>query len=309
MAFDLGFLMKALNTGAGSYQEGQNQGTLQRAQLDRQTAQDAFARDRARAEDEARNQARQQALEEFQARLLETHAANRSTDAYHQGTLAEQAQRAKEAIQARTEEAQRQREFIGSQNEANRANARALIGLRADNAPEKPAKQIPQGVVKTIAENRSHLNTIDDALNGLNDKEAASGLGITNMAGGQQVKDALGLSSAKAQALRATIANVGSLIIHDRSGAAVTAKEMPRLRPFIPAITDPPDVAKVKLQKLRAAIQDESDLYESNFTPDQGYQPFATGKRGGGTAAPGAPPAAPAASGFRPENPFVKRPP
>jgi hypothetical protein len=46
---------------------------------------------------------------------------------------------------------------------------------------------------------------------------------------------------------RAAVANLGSMIIHDRSGAAVTASEYPRLKPFIPTATDHPDTVKKKL--------------------------------------------------------------
>jgi hypothetical protein len=52
--------------------------------------------------------------------------------------------------------------------------------------------------------------------------------------------------------VRASVANLGSLKIHDRSGAAVTVGEMPRLRPFIPNVTwDSPETIKTKLDGFR----------------------------------------------------------
>lgn len=59
---------------------------------------------------------------------------------------------------------------------------------------------------------------------------------------------------------RSVVANIGSKKIHDRSGAAVTMAEMPRLKPFIPSATDKPSVVERKLTLLaaeEAAIQAE----------------------------------------------------
>lgn len=49
---------------------------------------------------------------------------------------------------------------------------------------------------------------------------------------------------------RAAIADLGSLIIHQRSGAAVTASEYPRLAPFIPKASDAPEVARQKVKRF-----------------------------------------------------------
>jgi hypothetical protein len=54
---------------------------------------------------------------------------------------------------------------------------------------------------------------------------------------------------------RAAVSNIGSMKLHDRSGAAVTISEFPRLAPFIPSPGDKPDVAKQKLQGLKAEYQ------------------------------------------------------
>lgn len=65
---------------------------------------------------------------------------------------------------------------------------------------------------------------------------------------------------------RAAIADLGSLIIHDRSGAAVTAAEYPRLKPFIPKETDSPKTAKKKLRRFmdiyKEVIDDTTDFYK-----------------------------------------------
>ena len=71
---------------------------------------------------------------------------------------------------------------------------------------------------------------------------------------------------------RAAIADLGSMIIHDRSGAAVTASEYPRLVPFIPRDRDDPPVVQKKLerfiQEYEAIQQDYADMYSE----DQGYK-------------------------------------
>lgn len=54
---------------------------------------------------------------------------------------------------------------------------------------------------------------------------------------------------------RALLADVGSAKIHDRSGAAVSAAEFPRLQPFVPLPTDTPETAKKKLALFRREVQ------------------------------------------------------
>ena len=69
---------------------------------------------------------------------------------------------------------------------------------------------------------------------------------------------------------RAAVANLGSLIIHDRSGAAVTASEYPRLKPFIPTATDDPATVKKKLGQF---INEYTKINEemTQFYTDAGY--------------------------------------
>lgn len=82
---------------------------------------------------------------------------------------------------------------------------------------------------------------------------------------------------------RAAIAELGSLIIHDRSGAAVTAAEFPRLAPFIP--TEKDDAATVR-KKLRAFVriyQEEQAALESAYGEDNGFKPFKVKRPGAST--------------------------
>jgi len=68
------------------------------------------------------------------------------------------------------------------------------------------------------------------------------------------------------------MSSIGSLILHDRSGAAVTASETPRLRPFIPSASDSPEVAKKKLARFKAIYEEEAGLLAQTYSADQGYK-------------------------------------
>lgn len=111
-------------------------------------------------------------------------------------------------------------------------------------------------LTKARAANVSQLAIIEDALKELDKAPGAVGL----LRGLPVIGDRLDPRADPAGvAARAQIANIGSLKIHDRSGAAVAVTEFPRLAPFIPSITDPPDAIRVKLGKLRDAIMVETE--------------------------------------------------
>ena len=59
-------------------------------------------------------------------------------------------------------------------------------------------------------------------------------------------------------------------MVHDRSGAAVTISEYPRLKPFIPSATDSPKQVKVKLAQLRKGIKEITNGYLTTYET-QGY--------------------------------------
>lgn len=74
-------------------------------------------------------------------------------------------------------------------------------------------------------------------------------------------------------ATRAQISDIGSLKIHDRSGAAVTISESPRLMPFIPLASDDAATVRVKLKKLAIEVNNESGALHSIYSAEQGYRP------------------------------------
>ena len=117
----------------------------------------------------------------------------------------------------------------------------------------------PANAIGGMQENVTSLRKVDDALDAL--EKSGAGIGVRGYVPGPILNrtDPAGVS------LRALIADIGSLKLHDRSGAAVTASESPRLIPFIPLITDDPQTAKTKLENFRNEYQATlRDQYQIN---------------------------------------------
>lgn len=151
-------------------------------------------------------------------------------------------------------------------------------------------KAMSAGAAKSLFENQQNLRRAEQALalvqgqtvDGVEgDKDATGWKGFlsTTETGDKllQTIDPKGVST------RAAIADLGSMIIHDRSGAAVTAAEYPRLRPFIPKVTDDQASAKKKLERFateyRKIQQEMVDFYsESGFKVPSGALRESTGK-------------------------------
>jgi hypothetical protein len=112
--------------------------------------------------------------------------------------------------------------------------------------PPKPP--VPASTKEKIAENKVGIQKIDKAL-ALVDKNPGS-LGFQN-----NLPDALmQRADPSGVEVRAAVSDIGSLKIHDRSGANVTVSEAPRLKPFIPMSTDTPSTAKKKLNGLKSEL-------------------------------------------------------
>jgi hypothetical protein len=158
-------------------------------------------------------------------------------------------------------------------------------------------KQPPAAIQKGYADNGASIRQIDEAIAAL--KQNPDAMGFKNALGDpvMQRLDPGGIET------RAAVANIGSLVIHDRSGAAVTAAETPRLKPFIPMPTDTAEAAIKKLRGLRRQYENNNSQIEVQYGEDSGYAPI--GGRGQpprtATPAPAASSASrPAASGGLP---------
>jgi hypothetical protein len=145
----------------------------------------------------------------------------------------------------------------------------ATLELRRELAADKKEtnellKRLPAAQATAYLANETALGNIDDALAKVD--KSPSAFGVKGMLPNVALTrlDPAGIEA------RAAVANLGSLKIHDRSGAAVTAAETPRLVPFIPVPGD--DAASVK--KKLAGFKREYNLMQDNirsFAESQNY--------------------------------------
>lgn len=191
----------------------------------------------------------------------------------------------------RAAEAQKQREFIGTQNDLNRQNSRDLRAMAGAQQP-KP-RPVPNAVATAYLGNQKQIKTIDDAIAQIEANPTALGWkaylpdAVLNRVSGQNM--AGGVDA------RAGVSDVGSLVIHDRTGAAMSASEWQLLKGFIPKDTDDAATALKKLRRMRAIAAEETEAMADFYTPDQGYRGL------GANAGAGAPPAP---QGGRPRPPL-----
>ncbi len=141
---------------------------------------------------------------------------------------------------------------------------------KIDTTPDK-LQLINPTAAGGIQENLKTLRGVDAALAALNARPESIGPG-TGFLGDTftQFNDPNGTET------RSNVGRVGAYTIHDLSGAAVSASEAPRFKPFVPAVTDRPEVARQKLEgfrkELQASIKESLDFY----TPTNGYRPYVT---------------------------------
>jgi hypothetical protein len=127
-------------------------------------------------------------------------------------------------------------------------------GFNAVPGTATKPKDVPASIQQALATNAVTLTKIDRALDLVDQNPDA--FGWKNIAGDtiRQRTNPEGVDA------RAMVADIGSQKIHDRSGAAVTVSEAPRLTPFVPNVTDNPNTIKKKLanfQREYAQMMDE----------------------------------------------------
>lgn len=147
--------------------------------------------------------------------------------------------------------------------------ARALQLLRAQNGYQRDVgimKTAPPSVITGVTQNNLNLRTIDEALAELVTDPNATGYK------GFAPEFLLNRLDPKGTSARAAIANIGSLQIHNRTGAAMTPAEAERLRPFVPSATDDLATVKKKLLGLRAQIKGINDDISQAYS--EGYKPL-----------------------------------
>lgn len=179
----------------------------------------------------------------------------------------------------------------------SRANNAATVAatIRGQDLVDARAKErgdlkpVPVHAQKAITGAAATLGHLDKAIAELEANPDAVGLkGLTP-------DIALNRMDPAGTAARASIADIGSLKIHDRSGAAVTASETPRLKPFIPSISDDYDTALTKLKRMRDVQAAEQEVLTGTYNKEQGFRDFSAPQPTGKAPATPAAPASPAA--------------
>lgn len=148
--------------------------------------------------------------------------------------------------------------------------------VNAGKQPER--KPIPSTLANAYVNNLRSDKQLDEALTKVEKTPEAFGIKnlpaklLTKVTGEPSIATALGYNREPDKiAVRALIADIGSLKIHDRSGATVTVSETPRLVPFIPTETDTAVQVTQKLKGLKEAIKQHQQSIE-DFAAMQGYK-------------------------------------
>jgi hypothetical protein len=150
----------------------------------------------------------------------------------------------------------------------------STIKAQAEARRNSELKPPPAPVSKALLENNQNLRKARDALTLIQGGKVGVLRGDPKATGLKgfapdfvlQRMDPSGVDT------RAAIADLGSMIIHDRSGAAVTASEYPRLVPFIPRDRDEPPVVEKKLQRFVQEYEAIQKDYADMYSEDQGYR-------------------------------------
>ena len=136
-------------------------------------------------------------------------------------------------------------------------------------------KDIPVTITGAMTENLSAMQKIDSAIESLGRTPNATGSWgavaqyFSPEWGGKLNNEYIDPEGLKA---RAQVTDIGSLKLHDRSGAAVTIGETPRLKPFIPSINDNAKTAAEKLLNLKAEYKNMLASQHEYYSPDNGFK-------------------------------------
>lgn len=154
-----------------------------------------------------------------------------------------------------------------SNSDALRAALAEAAQLRAEAAARNAGNkgnEPPAAVQKAYAENQANLTKVDEAIGLVRANPDA--VGKVAMLPGWAAQYVPGQAGEGGVTTRAMVSDLGSLKIHQRSGAAVTAAEFPRLRPFIPnpAIDSPKTIAD-KLENFRKEYANILELTEAGY--------------------------------------------
>ena len=142
-----------------------------------------------------------------------------------------------------------------------------VIGISKEET--KPTlKSVPTHAQKAIVGAASTINKLDSAIKSIEDNPESTGLK------GLLPDIVLNRFYPEGTVGRANVADIGSLVMHERSGAAVTASESPRLKPFIPLTTDDDKTVIKKLKRMRQIQAEDQEALLGTYSPEQGFSEF-----------------------------------
>jgi hypothetical protein len=145
-------------------------------------------------------------------------------------------------------------------------------------------QQIPTAVTEEFVQSQSNIKSIDKTIKLLDDNPGAVGP-ITGRVP-SIVRDPF--ADQRNVETRAAVAQIGSMLIKNISGATVPLGEVDRLRPFIPFASDDPETVKTKLRNLKNEIINIEEERKKQYTA-QGMKYPSLEYRGGPLAIPGTP--------------------
>jgi len=138
------------------------------------------------------------------------------------------------------------------------------IGVKA-----KDLRPVPTIINTAVTQNQAVLNKINRAETLLQETPDATGIikSITP-------DILLNRVDKQGTSVRALLAELAATKVHDLSGAAVSASEFARLKPFLPQPSDDVDTLKTKLTGMKTELTDILDATSQIYNEEQGYKPI-----------------------------------
>jgi hypothetical protein len=136
-------------------------------------------------------------------------------------------------------------------------------------AKTKDLRPVPTIINTAITQNQAVLNKINRAELLLQEKPDATGIikSITP-------DILLNRVDKEGTSVRALLAELAATKVHDLSGAAVSASEFARLKPFLPQPSDDVNTLRTKLAGMKTELMDILEATSQIYSEEQGYKPL-----------------------------------
>jgi hypothetical protein len=157
--------------------------------------------------------------------------------------------------------------YVWSKDANGQRTLTAISGGPADKS--QILKPVPTQVSTGFIENQNTINKIDNAIQQIQNTPDSS-FGLRNVVGDTVMQRI----DPKGSLARAAIAGVAGQKYHDISGAAVSASESNRLKPYIPSSQDTKENILQKLNNMKAEYANTNSLIQNQFNEGQGYRPL-----------------------------------